>query len=116
MPETASASASSGRRPRRRGRLARFTAALAVLTGLVGYVAVHYVTGGKGAPKCTVGSGANTYRFTPEQASNAATGTATTGGLDQGSTGAMEPGPDGGGGQAGAAGASGVDPGGAPGD
>ncbi|MFI8961014.1 hypothetical protein ACIGO8_02780 [Streptomyces sp. NPDC053493] len=60
-------------RPARRGRLARFTAAFAVLLGLVAYVAVHYVTGSKGAPRCSVGTGANRYEFTPEQASNAAT-------------------------------------------
>ncbi|MFI8518608.1 hypothetical protein ACIGEZ_12405 [Streptomyces sp. NPDC085481] len=60
-------------RPARRGRLARFTAAFAVLIGLVAYVAVHYVTGSMGAPRCTVGTGANRYEFTPEQASNAAT-------------------------------------------
>lgn len=59
--------------PARRGRRARFTAAFAVLLGLVAYVAVHYVTGSKGAPRCSVGSGANRYEFTPEQASNAAT-------------------------------------------
>ncbi|MFI8825856.1 hypothetical protein [Streptomyces sp. NPDC053431] len=60
-------------RPARRGRPARFAAAFAVLLGLVAYVAVHYVTGSKGAPRCTVGTGANQYEFTPEQASNAAT-------------------------------------------
>ncbi|GAA2782673.1 hypothetical protein VO63_32225 [Streptomyces showdoensis] len=59
--------------PVRRGRRARFTAAFAVLLGLVAYVAVHYVTGSKGAPRCSIGSGANQYEFTPEQASNAAT-------------------------------------------
>ncbi|WOX22229.1 hypothetical protein [Streptomyces solicathayae] len=74
-----------GRRPRRRGRLARFTAAFAVLLGLAAYVGVHYMTGGKGAPRCTVGSGKNTYEFTPEQASNAATISAvgTTRGLPE---------------------------------
>ncbi|MFB9555625.1 hypothetical protein ACFFTP_15705 [Streptomyces roseoviridis] len=60
-------------RPARRGRPARLVAAFAVLLGLVAYVAVHYVTGSKGAPRCSVGSGANRYEFTPEQASNAAT-------------------------------------------
>lgn len=59
--------------PARRGRLARLTAAFTVLLGLVAYVAVHYVTGSKGAPRCSVGTGANRYEFTPEQASNAAT-------------------------------------------
>ncbi|MFJ3581181.1 hypothetical protein ACIPPS_02940 [Streptomyces sp. NPDC090127] len=56
-----------------RGRLARYTAAFAVLCGLIAYVAVHHITGSKGAPTCTVGSGENTYEFTPEQAANAAT-------------------------------------------
>ncbi|MEU6883166.1 hypothetical protein [Streptomyces sp. NPDC046712] len=60
-------------RSSRHGRLARFTAAFAVLLGLVAYVAVHYVTGSKGAPRCSVGSGENTYEFSPEQAANAAT-------------------------------------------
>ncbi|MFE5484590.1 hypothetical protein [Streptomyces sp. NPDC056527] len=60
-------------RSSRTGRLARFTAGFAVLLGLAGYLAVHHVTGPKGAPGCTVGSGENTYVFSPEQASNAAT-------------------------------------------
>ncbi len=60
-------------RPARRGRLARSAAALAVLCGLASYIAVHQVTGSKGAPRCAVGSGADRYEFTPEQASNAAT-------------------------------------------
>ncbi|MCX2183580.1 hypothetical protein KV205_24070 [Streptomyces sp. SKN60] len=60
-------------RPARHGRAVRFTAGLAVLLGLVAYVTVHYVTGSKGAPRCTIGSGSNRYEFTPEQASNAAT-------------------------------------------
>ncbi|MGW5423833.1 hypothetical protein [Streptomyces sp. NPDC003943] len=59
--------------PARRGRAARFVAAFSVLLGLVAYVTVHYVTGSKGAPRCRVGTGANEYEFTPEQASNAAT-------------------------------------------
>ncbi|MER7958317.1 hypothetical protein [Streptomyces sp. NPDC096030] len=58
---------------RRKGRLARFTAALVVLCGVIAYVAVHQSTGSRGAPRCTVGSGENTYEFTLEQASNAAT-------------------------------------------
>ncbi|MEU2548912.1 hypothetical protein ABZ618_26305 [Streptomyces roseolus] len=60
-------------RPARRGRLARSAAALAVLCGLASYVAVHQMTGSKGAPRCAVGSGDQRYEFTPEQASNAAT-------------------------------------------
>ncbi|MEU9705197.1 hypothetical protein [Streptomyces sp. NPDC047981] len=64
---------SSSPRTRRTGRLTRYTAAFVVLCGLAGYVAVHHVTGSKGAPMCTVGSGENTYEFTPDQAANAAT-------------------------------------------
>ncbi|MFI9116418.1 hypothetical protein [Streptomyces venezuelae] len=59
-------------RPRRRGRLARSAAAFAVLLGLASYVAVHQITGSKGTPRCSVGTGDNRYEFTPEQASNAA--------------------------------------------
>ncbi|WP_137993517.1 hypothetical protein [Streptomyces vilmorinianum] len=60
-------------RTSRSGRLTRFTAAFAVLLGLAAYVAVHHVTGSRGAPRCVVGTGGHTYTFTPEQASNAAT-------------------------------------------
>ncbi|MEV8590073.1 hypothetical protein AB0424_24375 [Streptomyces sp. NPDC051180] len=72
-------------RPRRRGRLTRSAAAFAVLLGLASYVTVHQVTGSKGAPRCSVGSGANRYEFTLEQASNAATVSAvgTTRGLPE---------------------------------
>nr|WP_236240405.1 hypothetical protein [Streptomyces sp. CC228A] len=48
-------------------------AGFAVLLAVAGYVAVRYETGGRGAPGCVVGSGSHTYRFTPEQAANAAT-------------------------------------------
>ncbi|WP_225827261.1 heavy metal transporter [Streptomyces naphthomycinicus] len=62
-------------RPKRRGRLFRFAAALLVLCGVAAYLVVQYVTGG-GARGCTVlpasGDGAS-YEFTPEQAVNAAT-------------------------------------------
>ena len=47
-----------------------------VLLALAGYLAVQYVTGGRGAPGCKVVSGEDdrtTYQFTPEQAVNAAT-------------------------------------------
>nr|WP_235023904.1 hypothetical protein [Streptomyces sp. WAC05374] len=66
---------SESTRPRRslRPRRLRIAVALGVLLAVVAYVVVQYVTGGKGAPQCVVGSGNNTYRFTPEQASNAAT-------------------------------------------
>ncbi|MER5962844.1 hypothetical protein [Streptomyces sp. NPDC002057] len=72
-------------RPARRGRLARSAAAFAVLLGLASYVAVHQMTGSKGTPRCSVGSGDNRYEFTPEQASNAATISAvgTTRGLPE---------------------------------
>ncbi|MFD3332532.1 hypothetical protein ACFWV1_07750 [Streptomyces sp. NPDC058700] len=72
-------------RPARRGRLARSAAAFAVLLGLASYVAVHQMTGSKGTPRCSVGSGENRYEFTPEQASNAATISAvgTTRGLPE---------------------------------
>ncbi|MFF8288014.1 hypothetical protein ACF068_02130 [Streptomyces sp. NPDC016309] len=56
-----------------RPRRLRTAVALAVLLAVIAYVVVQYVTGGKDAPHCVVGSGNNTYRFTPEQASNAAT-------------------------------------------
>ncbi|WP_192583186.1 heavy metal transporter [Streptomyces albicerus] len=65
--------------PVRRGRLLRFGAALAVSLAVAGYLAVHYLTGGTGVPKCTVVSGkgdGTSYEFTAEQAVNAATITA----------------------------------------
>ncbi|WP_444545951.1 hypothetical protein [Streptomyces melanogenes] len=60
-------------RPVRRGRLFRFVAAAVVLLAVAGYLVVQYVSGGPGAPRCTVGSGGDTYRLSPEQAENAAT-------------------------------------------
>ncbi|MFI1417082.1 heavy metal transporter [Streptomyces sp. NPDC020731] len=63
----------------RRGRLARWSAALVVLSAVAGYVVVQYDTGGTGGPGCEVVSGKGdgaTYEFTPEQAVNAATITA----------------------------------------
>ncbi|MEU3789385.1 heavy metal transporter [Streptomyces fructofermentans] len=65
--------------PVRRGRLFRFGAALVVLLAVAGYLAVQYLTGGTGEPKCTVVSGKDdgaSYEFTTEQAVNAATITA----------------------------------------
>ncbi|MFB7606808.1 hypothetical protein [Streptomyces gardneri] len=72
-------------RPARRGRLARSAAAFAALLGLASYVAFHQVTGSRGTPRCSVGSGENRYEFTPDQASNAATISAvgTTRGLPE---------------------------------
>ncbi|MET8677616.1 hypothetical protein ABZW18_08500 [Streptomyces sp. NPDC004647] len=60
----------------RRGRLLRIGAACAVLLALAGYLVVHFTTGGKGAPRCTVraaGKDGAAYRMQPEQAVNAAT-------------------------------------------
>ncbi|MGA5562402.1 heavy metal transporter [Streptomyces platensis] len=61
--------------PRRRARLWRAAAAVAVLIGLAGYLAVQYVTAGPGAPQCTVRAegDAKEYELSPEQAANAAT-------------------------------------------
>lgn len=62
-------------RPKRRGRLLRFSAALLVLCGVAAYLVVQYVTGGR-PPGCKVVSasgGGESYEFTPEQAVNAAT-------------------------------------------
>ncbi|MFG2634993.1 heavy metal transporter [Streptomyces sp. NPDC048362] len=62
--------------PKRRGRLVRFLAALLVLCGVAAYLVVQYITGGGGARGCEVVSspgGGTSYRFTPEQAANAAT-------------------------------------------
>ncbi|MGA5497150.1 hypothetical protein ACPCSP_22590 [Streptomyces cinereoruber] len=72
-------------RPARRGRLARSAAAFTVLLGLASYVGLHQMTGSKGTPRCSVGSGDHRYEFTPEQASNAATISAvgTTRGLPE---------------------------------
>ncbi|MFC8173598.1 hypothetical protein ACFUJ0_28250 [Streptomyces sp. NPDC057242] len=72
-------------RPARRGRLARSAAALAALLGVASYVGLHQMTGSKGTPRCSVGSGDHRYEFTPEQASNAATVSAvgTTRGLPE---------------------------------
>jgi hypothetical protein len=61
---------------KRRGRLLRIGAALAVLLAVAGYLVVQYLTGGTGRPGCKVVSADDDgpgYRFTPEQAVNAAT-------------------------------------------
>ncbi|MFC5718839.1 hypothetical protein ACFP1Z_01425 [Streptomyces gamaensis] len=57
----------------RRGRLLRVAAACAVLLALIGYLVAHFVTGGPGAPRCTVRANGETYSADPEQAGNAAT-------------------------------------------
>jgi hypothetical protein len=61
----------------RRSRLFRVTAAFAVLVALAGYLAVQYLSGNKGAPRCTVvsaeGGEGRTYELSPDQAANAAT-------------------------------------------
>ncbi|MDT0476343.1 heavy metal transporter [Streptomyces sp. DSM 41014] len=64
--------------PKRRGRLLRAAGALVVLLAVAAYMAVQYVTGGRGGPGCEVVAGdaegdGTTYEFTPEQAVNAAT-------------------------------------------
>ncbi|MEU1296458.1 heavy metal transporter [Streptomyces sp. NPDC005840] len=64
--------------PKRRGRLLRALGALVVLLAVAAYLAVQYVTGGRGGPGCEVVAGGadadgTTYEFTPEQAVNAAT-------------------------------------------
>ncbi|MEV6025421.1 heavy metal transporter [Streptomyces sp. NPDC052036] len=74
-------------KPKRRGRLLRFGAALVVLFSVAGYLAVQYLTG-PAAPSCKVISGKGdgaSYSFTPEQAVNAATISAvgTTRGLPE---------------------------------
>ncbi|MFF3749720.1 hypothetical protein ACFYYH_04555 [Streptomyces sp. NPDC002018] len=88
MSETAS--------PARRGRLLRIAAALAVLLALAGYLAVQYLSGGGGPPRCVVratdaegdsggGDSGPVYEMSPEQAANAATISAvgTTRGLPE---------------------------------
>ncbi|MEU7473682.1 heavy metal transporter [Streptomyces sp. NPDC044984] len=63
----------------RRGRFLRWSAGLAVLSAVAGYVVVRYDAGSAGDPGCKVVSGKGdgaTYEFTPEQAVNAATITA----------------------------------------
>ncbi|GHF68858.1 hypothetical protein GCM10010218_57890 [Streptomyces mashuensis] len=57
----------------RRGRLLRTVAAGAVLLALVGYLVAQVVTGGPGAPRCTVRANGESYSLSPEQAVNAAT-------------------------------------------
>ncbi|MFG2604469.1 heavy metal transporter [Streptomyces sp. NPDC048514] len=63
-------------RPKRRGRLIRFAAALLALCGVAAYLVVQYITGGGGARGCKVVSASgrgSAFAFTPEQAQNAAT-------------------------------------------
>ncbi|OKI09662.1 heavy metal transporter [Streptomyces sp. CB02923] len=61
--------------PARSKRLLRTGAAFAVLVGLAVYLVVQYVTGGPGAPRCSVrtADGGAPYEISPEQAANAAT-------------------------------------------
>ncbi|MBT2386467.1 hypothetical protein [Streptomyces sp. ISL-11] len=56
-----------------RGRLLRIAAACAVLLALIGYGIAQLVTGGPGAPRCTVRADGESYSLSPEQAVNAAT-------------------------------------------
>ncbi|PWS45170.1 hypothetical protein DLE01_39585, partial [Streptomyces sp. FT05W] len=73
----------------RRSRLFRAAAAFAVLVALAGYLALQYLSGHKGAPRCVVGpvggGEGRTYELSPEQAANAATVSAvgTTRGLPE---------------------------------
>ncbi|MFJ3699860.1 MULTISPECIES: hypothetical protein [unclassified Streptomyces] len=73
----------------RRSRLFRVAASFAVLVALAGYLAMQYLSGHKGAPRCTVGpvggGEGRTYELSPEQAANAATVSAvgTTRGLPE---------------------------------
>lgn len=73
----------------RRSRLFRVAAAFAVLVALAGYLAVQYLSGNRGAPRCTVGTAdggeGRTYEMSPAQAANAATISAvgTTRGLPE---------------------------------
>ncbi|MFD6280234.1 hypothetical protein ACFWFI_32440 [Streptomyces sp. NPDC060209] len=75
--------------PPRRSRPLRVAAAFAVLVALAGYLAVQYLSGHEGAPRCTVGPAGGgegrTYELSPVQASNAATISAvgTTRGLPE---------------------------------
>ncbi|MFF7730987.1 hypothetical protein [Streptomyces sp. NPDC008001] len=57
----------------RRGRVLRIAAACAVLLALIGYGIAQLVTGGPGAPRCTVRADGASYSLSPEQAVNAAT-------------------------------------------
>ncbi|ARF57258.1 heavy metal transporter [Streptomyces gilvosporeus] len=61
--------------PASRKRPWRIAAAVAVLLGLAAYLVVQYITGGPGAPHCTVQAAGDEapYELTPEQAANAAT-------------------------------------------
>ncbi|NUS10139.1 MAG: heavy metal transporter [Streptomyces sp.] len=61
---------------KRRGRFFRIGSAFVILLAVAGYLAVQYVTGGRGGSGCRVVSGeagGTAYEFTPEQAVNAAT-------------------------------------------
>lgn len=69
MPEPTPPSA------KRRGLFFRFSSALVILCALAGYLVVQYLTGGTAEPCKVVAAGNSpaSYRFTPEQAVNAAT-------------------------------------------
>ncbi|KNB51784.1 hypothetical protein [Streptomyces caatingaensis] len=62
--------------PARHGRLLRVGAACAVLLALTGYLVAQFLTGGPGAPRCTVRADGESYSLDPEQAGNASTITA----------------------------------------
>jgi hypothetical protein len=72
----AESAAAAGRRRVRRVRAGRRRIALAVLLAVSGYVVVHQLNGARGGALCTVVSGNGdgaAYRFSSEQAVNAAT-------------------------------------------
>ncbi|MFE7748341.1 hypothetical protein [Streptomyces sp. NPDC057428] len=74
---------------RRRSRLYRVSAALVVFVAVACYLALQYLSGSKGSPRCIVGPAdggeGRTYELSPEQAANAATVSAvgTTRGLPE---------------------------------
>ncbi|MFF4246289.1 hypothetical protein ACFYY2_17735 [Streptomyces sp. NPDC001822] len=76
-------------RRRRRSLLYRFSAGLVVFVAVACYLALQYLSGNKGSPRCTAGPAdggeGRTYELSPEQAANAATVSAvgTTRGLPE---------------------------------
>ncbi|MFE3825155.1 hypothetical protein [Streptomyces sp. NPDC059092] len=79
MSEPVSPSSSAARSRFGRGRLLRIAGAFTVLLAVACYMAVQYLSGGGGPPRCVARAGdgpddgGSTYEMTPEQAANAAT-------------------------------------------
>ncbi|MFE3739418.1 hypothetical protein [Streptomyces sp. NPDC059134] len=79
MSEPVSPSSSASRARFGRGRLLRVAGAFGVLLAVACYMAVQYLSGGGGPPRCVAHAGDEpdgggpTYEMTPEQAANAAT-------------------------------------------